>query len=46
MNGPKDTITLAGENDVIIILYTLVPHTTHEMQCLDTVVFGPLKIEL
>ena len=33
---------LAKENDVI--LFTLVPHTTHEMQPLDTAVFGPLKI--
>jgi len=32
---------MARENDVII--YTLVPHTTHEMQPLDVAVFGPLK---
>ena len=36
-----EAITLARENDVII--FTLVPHTTHEMQPLDTAVFGPLK---
>ena len=36
-----DTIRLARQNDVII--FTLVPHTTHEMQPLDTAVFGPLK---
>ena len=35
-------VRLAKENDVI--LFTLVPHTTHEMQPLDTAVFGPLKI--
>ena len=35
------TVRLAKENDVI--LFTLVPHTTHEMQPLDTAVFGPLK---
>ena len=32
---------VAKEND--IILFTLGPHTTHEMQPLDTAVFGPLK---
>ena len=37
-----DTIRLARENEVII--FTLVPHTTHEMQPLDTSVFGPLNI--
>jgi len=36
-----EAITLARESDVII--YTLVPHTTHEMQSLDTAVLGPLK---
>ena len=30
---------MARDNDVII--FTLVPHTTHEMQPLDTAVFGP-----
>jgi len=32
---------LARESDVIV--FTLVPHTTHEMQPLDTAMFGPLK---
>jgi len=36
-----DAIRLAKENDVI--LFTLVPHTTHEMQPLDTSMFAPLK---
>ena len=36
-----DVVTMARENDVII--YILVPHTTHEMQPLDAAVFGPLK---
>lgn len=36
-----EAIRHAKENDVI--LFTLVPHTTHEMQPLDTAVFGPLK---
>jgi len=36
-----EAIKLARESDVIT--FTLVPHTTHEMQPLDTVVFGPLK---
>jgi len=36
-----DVITMARDNDVII--FTLVPHTTHEMQPLDTAVFGPFK---
>ena len=36
-----EAIRLAKENDVI--MFTLVPHTTHEMQPLDTAVFGPLK---
>ena len=36
-----EVVELAKENDVII--FTLVPHTTHEMQPLDTAVFGPLK---
>jgi len=35
------TINLAKENDVI--LFTLVPHTIHAMQPLDTAVYGPLK---
>ena len=26
-----------------MIVFTLVPHTTHEMQPLDTAVYGPLK---
>ena len=37
-----EAIRLAKAND--IILFTLVPHTTHEMQPLDTAVFGPLKL--
>ena len=36
-----EAITLARKNEVII--FTLVPYTTHEMQPLDTAVFGPLK---
>ena len=36
-----EAITLARENGIII--FTLVPHTTHELQPLDTAVFGPLK---
>ena len=36
-----EVVELAKENEVII--FTLVPHTTHEMQPLDTAVFGPLK---
>ena len=36
-----DAVTMARENEVII--FTLVPHTMHEMQPLDTTVFGPLK---
>ena len=36
-----EAITLARQNDMII--FTLVPHTTHEMQPLDTAVFGLLK---
>ena len=36
-----EAIRHAKESDVI--LFTLVPHTTHEMQPLDTSVFGPLK---
>ena len=39
-HNPK-AVRVAKENDVI--LFTLVPHTTHEMQPLDTAVFGPLK---
>ena len=35
------TTWIARKNDVII--FTLVPNTTHEMQPLDTTVFGPLK---
>ena len=34
-------ITLARQNKVII--FTLVPHTTHKMQPLDTAVIEPLK---
>ena len=36
-----EAIHLAKANDVI--LFTLIPHTTHEMQPLDTSVFAPLK---
>lgn len=36
-----EAVRLAKENDVI--LFTLVPHTTHEMQPLNTAVFNPLK---
>ena len=36
-----EAVTFAKENDVI--MFTLVPHTTHEMQPLDTAVYGPLK---
>ena len=36
-----EAVEIARKNDVII--FTLVPHTTHEMQPLDTTVFGPLK---
>ena len=36
-----EAVRLAKENDVI--LFTLVPHTTHEMQPLDTAVFCSLK---
>ena len=36
-----DVIRLAKEHNVIIL--TLVPHTTHEMQPLDTCVFASLK---
>ena len=36
-----EAISLARENGVI--LFTLVPHTTHELQPLDTAVFRPLK---
>lgn len=36
-----EAIRLTKDNDVI--LFTLVPHTTHEMQPLDTSVFGSLK---
>jgi len=32
---------LAKENDVI--MFPLVPHTTHALQPLDTAVYGPLK---
>ena len=39
-----EAITLARENGIII--FTLVPHTTHELQPLDTAVFGPLKKKL
>ena len=36
-----EAISLARENGVI--LFTLVPHTTRELQPLDTAVFRPLK---
>ena len=36
-----EAISSARENGVII--FTLVPHTTHELQHLDTAVFGQLK---
>ena len=36
-----EAVKFASKNE--IILFTLVPHTTHEMQPLDTAVFGPLK---
>ena len=36
-----DVVTLGKKNDVI--LFTLVPHTTHEMQPLDAAVYAPLK---
>lgn len=36
-----EAVRLARDNDVI--LFTLVLHMTHEMQPLDTAVFGPLK---
>ena len=36
-----EAVEITRKNDVII--FTLVPHTTHEMQPLDTTVFGPLK---
>ena len=36
-----ETIREAKKNDVI--LFTLVPHTSHETQPLDTAVFSPLK---
>ena len=36
-----EAVNLAKESDVI--LFTLVPHTTHEMQPLDTAVYAPLK---
>ena len=36
-----EAIRHAKESNVI--LFTLVPHTTHEMQPIDTSVFGPLK---
>jgi len=36
-----EAINLAKENGVI--MFTLVPHTTHAMQPLDTAVYGPLK---
>ena len=37
-----EAIRLAKANDVI--LFTLLPHTTHEMQPLDTAVFASLKM--
>jgi len=36
-----DAITMAQENGTII--FTLVPHTTHEMELLDAAVFGLFK---
>ena len=39
-HSSHEAITLARQNDVIIFI--LVPHTTHKMQP-DTAVFGPLK---
>ena len=36
-----EAVTMARNNGVI--LFTLVPHTTHEMQPLDTAVYAPLK---
>ena len=36
-----DAINFAKENGVI--MFMLVPHTTHAMQPLDTAVYGPLK---
>ena len=36
-----EAVNFARKNE--IILFTLVPHTTHKMQPLDTAVFGPLK---
>ena len=36
-----EAVTLTKKNDVI--LFTLVPHTTHEMQPLDTAVYALLK---
>ena len=46
MDGPSshynlEAVDLAKKNDVI--LFTLVPHATHEMQLLDTAVYAPLK---
>ena len=37
-----EAVTMAKQNGVI--LFTLVPHTTHEMQPLDTAVYAPLKV--
>ena len=36
-----EAVTMAKENG--FILFTLVPHTTHEMQPLDTAVYAPLQ---
>ena len=36
-----EVVTFAKENG--IIMFTLVPHTTHETQTLHTAVYGPLK---
>ena len=36
-----EAVTMAKENGAI--LFTLVPHTTHEMQPLHTAVYAPLK---
>ena len=39
----KQLATMAKENGVT--LFTLVLHTIHEMQSLDTVVYAPLKTQ-
>ena len=40
-NYKMDVITMAWDNNVII--FTIVPHTTHKIQLLATAVFGPFK---